>query len=124
MSQSLSRMLVHLVFSTKHRHPLITEGIEPELYAYIAKVLFDECDSPAEIIGGDKDHLHIRFAMSRTRTMAQIVETIKKRSSRWIKTKGIEFRRFSWQTGYGAFSVSVSNEEMVKTYIANQRASS
>jgi REP element-mobilizing transposase RayT len=100
---------------------LITEKIEPELYAYIAKVLFDECRSPAEIIGGEKDHIHILFAMSRTRTMAQIVETVKKRSSKWMKTKGVGFRLFRWQTGYGAFSVSVSNEQVVKAYIANQK---
>jgi len=121
MPQSLSRMLIHLVFSTKYRQPLISESIEPELYAYIAKILYDECDSPAEIIGGDKDHLHILLVMSRTRTIAQIVELIKKRSSKRIKPKSVKFRRFQWQTGYGAFSVSVSNEAVVKAYIANQK---
>ena len=121
MPQSLSRMLVHVVFSTKNRKRLITEKIEPELYAYIGKVLIDECESPALIIGGDKDHLHLLIVMSRTYSMAHIVEMIKKRSSKWIKTKGKEFRMFQWQTGYGAFSVSTSHTEIVKNYIANQK---
>jgi REP element-mobilizing transposase RayT len=114
-------MLIHVVFSTKHRQPLITAKIEPELYAYIAKILFDECYSPALIIGGDKDHLHILFAQSRIWSVAKIIELIKKRSSKWIKTKGKEFRSFQWQKGYGAFSVSRSSAETVKRYIADQK---
>lgn len=57
MPQSLAHLFMHVIFSTKHRQPLITEQIEPELYAYIAKILYDECYSPAIVIGGDKDHL-------------------------------------------------------------------
>jgi REP element-mobilizing transposase RayT len=121
MPQSLSQMLIHVVFSTKHRQPFITEKIEPELHAYIAKILYDECYSPALIIGGDKDHIHILLALSRIWTIAKIVEVIKKRSSKWIKTKGEEFHNFQWQSGYGAFSVSPSGAETVKKYIANQR---
>ena len=121
MPQSLSQVLVHVVFSTKHRQPFITEKIEPELYAYIAKILYDECQSPASIIGGDNDHLHILLVQSRIWSMAKIVELIKKRSSKWIKTKGNEFRTFQWQAGYGVFSVSVSNAGIVKKYIANQK---
>ncbi len=121
MPQSLSLVLVHVVFSTKHRAPLITENIEPELHAYIAKILYDECYSPALIVGGDRDHLHILLALSRLWTVAKIVEIIKKRSSKWIKTKGEEFKAFQWQTGYGAFSVSRSGAEIVKNYIADQK---
>lgn len=121
MPQSLSQILVHLVFSTKHRQPFITEEIEPELYAYIAKILYEECQSPAIIVGGDKDHLHILFAQSRLWTIAKIVELIKKRSSKWIKTKDAKFQMFQWQAGYGAFSVSRSGEASVKNYISNQK---
>lgn len=121
MPQSLSQILIHLVFSTKHRQPLITKEMESELHSYIAKILYDECYSPAIIIGGDKDHLHILFRQSRLWTIAKIVELIKKRSSKWIKTKGAEFQTFRWQAGYGAFSVSRSSEEAVKDYIANQK---
>ena len=121
MPQFLSQLLIHLVFSTKHRQPLINENIEAELYAYIAKILYDECHSPALIIGGDKDHIHILFAQSRIWSIAKIVEVIKKRSSKWIKTKGEEFGTFQWQNGYGAFSVSRSSGEIVKKYIENQK---
>jgi REP element-mobilizing transposase RayT len=121
MPQSLSQMLILVVFSTKHRKPFISEKIEPELHSYIAKILFNECYSPALIIGGDKDHIHILLALSRIWTIAKIVEIVKKRSSKWIKTKGEEFRDFQWQNGYGAFSVSRSNAEIVKKYIANQK---
>ena len=121
MPQSLAHLFIHVVFSTKHRQPFITEKIEPELYAYIAKILYDECHSPAEIIGGDKDHLHILLAQSRIWSVAKIIELIKKRSSKWIKTKGGEFALFQWQTGYGAFSVSRSSVDSVTKYIANQK---
>ena len=121
MPQSLSQVLIHLVFSTKHRQPFITEKIEPELHSYIAKILYEECYSPALIIGGDCDHLHILFGLSRIWTVAKIVELVKKRSSKWIKTKGEEFKDFQWQTGYGAFSVSRSSAEIVNKYIANQK---
>lgn len=121
MPQSLSQVLIHLVFSTKHRQPFISERIESELYAYIAKILYDECYCPALIIGGDKDHLHILYAQSRIWSVAKVVELIKKRSSKWIKTKGSEFENFQWQTGYGAFSVSRSGSEIVKKYISNQK---
>lgn len=121
MPQSLSQILIHVVFSTKHRQPFISEKIEPELHSYIAKILYDECYSPALIIGGDRDHLHILLALSRVWTVAKVVELAKKRSSKWIKTKGEEFNNFQWQTGYGAFSVSRSCAEIVKNYIANQK---
>ncbi len=121
MPQSLSQVLIHMVFSTKHREPFITNEIEPELYSYMAAVLYDECNSPASIIGGDKDHIHILYTQSRIWSVAKVVEFVKKRSSKWIKTKGDEFKVFRWQNGYGAFSVSRSNAATVKRYIANQK---
>ena len=121
MPQSLAHLFVHIIFSTKHRQPLISGAIEPELYSYIAKILYDECHSPAVIIGGDKEHLHILLAQSRIWSVAKIVELIKKRSSKWIKTKGEDLRVFQWQTGYACFSVSRSSVPAVKKYIANQK---
>ena len=59
MPQSLSQIYIHLVFSTKNHQPFIDESIQPELYAYMAKILYDECSSPAKIIGGVEDHMHI-----------------------------------------------------------------
>ncbi len=95
MPQSLSQVLVHLVFSTKHRQPFITEEIEPELHSYIAKILYEECHSPTLIIGGDKDHLHILFAQSRIWTIAKIVELIKSAVPNGLKPKTRNFKRFN-----------------------------
>ena len=120
MPQSLSSILVHLVFSTKNREPYITAEIEPELHSYLAAV-FRECHSPTLIINGTANHLHALFTLSRTVTVAEIVEEVKKRSSKWAKTKGGVSRNFQWQTGYGAFSVSQSNVAAVKKYIAGQK---
>ena len=120
MPQSLSSILIHLVFSTKNRESYITAEIEPELHAYIAAV-FRECHSPALIINGTANHLHTLFTLSRTVTVAELVEEAKKRSSKWAKTKGGMHRTFQWQAGYGAFSVSQSNVAAVKKYIAEQK---
>jgi putative transposase len=120
MPQSLSSILIHLVFSTKNRESYITTEIEPELHAYIATV-FRECHSPALIINGTANHLHTLFTLSRTITVAELVEELKKRSSKWAKTKGGVHRTFQWQAGYGAFSVSQSNVAAVKKYIAEQK---
>lgn len=87
----------------------------------MAKVLYDECRSPAKIIGGVEDHGHILLNLARTIALANVVEKIKTSSSKWMKTKGEDLRDFSWQAGYGAFSVSRSNLDKVHHYILNQR---
>ncbi len=122
MPQSLSHIYLHLVFSTKNHQSFIDEVIQAELYAYIAKILYDECSSPAKIIGGVEDHMHILLNLSRTCTVAHLVEMVKKRSSKWIKTKGLKYEKFQWQTGYGVFSVSSSGVDAVANYIADQKA--
>ena len=102
MPQSLSSILIHLIFSTKHREPFITPEIESELHPYIASV-FRALKSPALAIDGTRDHVHTLFALSRVITIADLVEEVKTESSKWIKTKGSEFKAFHWQSGYGAF---------------------
>ncbi len=119
MPQSLSRILVHLIFSTKNRDPVLTPEIRAELHPYLAVALRED-GCPALQIGGVEDHVHALFGLSRTRTVAQVVETVKTSSSKWLKTKGTAFARFHWQTGYGAFSVSQSNAGAVVRYIQNQ----
>ena len=121
MPQSLSRILIHLVFSTKNREPFITPEIEPELHPYLATI-FQECKSPSLLVGGMPDHIHALFALSRTASVAEIVEDVKTSSSKWIRKKGNEFHNFHWQAGYGAFSVGQSNLQKVKDYIANQKS--
>ena len=121
MPQSLSAVLVHLVFSTKNREPFITPDIESELHPYMATV-FREYNSPSLTIGGTTDHLHALFTLGRSVAIADIVEEVKTSSSKWIKTKGREYRNFHWQRGYGAFSIGQSNVTALKRYIRNQKA--
>lgn len=119
MSQSLSKVYVHIIFSTKQRQPFITQSIQAQLYSYMAVVL-NNYKSPAKIIGGMPDHVYTLCNLSKIYSVSKIVEMVKKRSSKWIKTKGHSFRQFSWQSGYAAFSVSQSQLNQVKAYITNQ----
>lgn len=118
MPQSLSRVLVHLVFSTKNREPFIAADVRPRLHGYIVGIL-DHLKSPSIQTGGVADHIHILYALGRTVSQAEIVEQVKKSSSKWMKADG-GVPGFSWQAGYGAFSVSESNVESVVNYIRNQ----
>jgi REP element-mobilizing transposase RayT len=120
MPQSLARLHVHLVFSTKDRMPLITDDIRPHLHAYMATVLQNLGTTPV-LINSVEDHIHLLFDLGRTTSVSKAVEDVKKSSSKWIKTQGDGFGKFAWQSGYGAFAVSESNVESVRQYIANQR---
>ena len=120
MPQSLSSILIHLIFSTKNREPSLSPEIDAELYPYIASI-FKAMKSPALIIDGASDHLHTLFSLSRVVTIADLVEEVKTESSKWIKTKGQEFRNFHWQNGYGAFSISQSEVATVRRYIRRQK---
>lgn len=119
MPQSLAKLLVHLIFSTKNRAALIQKPVRPELYKYMNGIL-DGWDSPAIIIGSVEDHIHLLFCLSKNHALSKVVEHVKKGSSKWIKTQGARYATFQWQAGYGAFSVSQSNAPRVKTYIENQ----
>jgi REP element-mobilizing transposase RayT len=120
MPQSLSRVFVHLIFSTKNRVRILTPEIRTELFPYLSVVLNDH-DCPSLRVGGVEDHIHLLFGLSRTLSIAQIVEAVKTSSSKWIKSKGAQFTNFHWQSGYGAFSVSSSQADAVIEYIMNQQ---
>ena len=120
MPQSLASVLVHLVFSTKNRQPLIRPEVEPELHPYLATV-FRSSDSPTLTINGTEDHVHVLFRLGRKISLAQLVEEIKTTSSKWIKTKGTEYKSFHWQSGYGAFSIGQSGVDSLNSYIAKQK---
>jgi len=119
MPQSLSRILTHLVFSTKNRAPCLTPEIQCELHPYLAGVL-DHIECPALRVGGVEDHVHLFFVLSRTLSIAEVVEKVKTSSSKWIKGKGDLFQDFHWQSGYGAFSVSQSDADAVIAYVQDQ----
>ena len=120
MPQSLSAILVHLVFSTKNREPFITDAIEKELHPYMATI-FRGLKSVSLTIDGTADHVHILFPLSRVIKIADLVEEVKTESSKWIKTKGPEFGNFHWQRGYGAFSIGQSQVPTLKRYLARQK---
>ena len=119
MPQSLAKILVHLIFSTKNRERILDDTVRPELHKYLAAIL-KGFDSPAILINSVEDHVHILFSHSKNHALIKIVDELKKNSSKWIKTKGGQYARFHWQNGYGAFSVSQSNAKEVENYIAQQ----
>ena len=119
MGQSLNKIYVHLVFSTKHRKALITDLIKGELFSYLGGICKNlECN-PIQV-GGHHDHIHILCLLSKKVALMKLMEEVKSHSSKWIKTKGDEFEDFYWQNGYGAFSVNPTELEIVKNYILNQ----
>jgi len=118
MGQSLSQLYVHLVFGTKGRLPLIKEAIEPSLHGYMAGIL-KNMDSPALKINSVPDHIHILFRLSKNHALSKVVKNVKKDSSKWMKAEGVA--GFTWQIGYGAFSVSASKVEVVSNYILRQK---
>jgi putative transposase len=120
MPQSLAQILVHLFFSTKNREGMLSDDIRPGLHAYMATIL-KGMDPSAILINSVADHAHVLFHLSKKQPLCDVVEVVKKDSSKWIKTKGRAYRNFHWQAGYGAFSVSQSNVAQVLNYIDGQK---
>ncbi len=120
MPQSLSKVILHIIFSTKNREPWLESNVRPRVHAYLATICRD---LGAELVrvGGVVDHVHIVTTLPRTVSQAQLVEQIKKASSKWIKALDARYRGFFWQRGYGAFSVSLSQLDPVLQYIEAQR---
>lgn len=117
MAQSLGKILVHLVFSTRNREPTIHAEVRAELHAYLVGIL-QHLGCPSLQVGGTADHVHVLFSLARTATVADVVEEMKKSSSKWMKRGGV--RAFSWQAGYGAFSIGQSQLSAVIDYIQQQ----
>jgi putative transposase len=120
MSQSLARMLVHTIYSTRDRRDWISPRMQQELGAYLAGLLRNQgCRFLAAAV--QPDHAHVLLDLSRTQTIARIVEELKTGSTKWIKRSEPRLTEFSWQDGYAAFSVSESNCRAVRIYFAAQR---
>ncbi len=119
MGQSLVQNYIHIVFSTKHRQPLIHPPYEQELHAYMGGTC-KSLDCPVLIVGGYTDHIHILCMLSKKMALMTLVQKIKAHSSKWIKTKGDSLQNFYWQDGYGAFSVNPREVDVVIEYIKNQ----
>ncbi len=119
MPQSLSKLFVHLVFHIKNKNITISKEVIPDLYAYMGAVIKDNASIPI-IINGTHDHVHVLCIMSKTITLAKLTEEVKRHSSRWIKTRGRQYKGFAWQGGYAGFSVSPSLHDKTRDYIMNQ----
>jgi len=119
MPQSLSFLLIHVVFSTKDRAPVLDASVRPSLHAYLATVARN-ADCECYRVGGIADHVHLAIRLARTVTTAKLVEELKTSSSKWLKTQSTALAAFSWQRGYGAFSVGPSNLDALLHYIDTQ----
>lgn len=119
MPQTLSCNLVHIIFSTKNRLPLIKEETSPTLHAYLAGAVRQQgCECVR--VGGVADHVHVALKLPPTKMAAKVVSEIKTGSSSWMKTQGVA--RFAWQRGYGLFSVSPADVDALVRYIDQQKA--
>ena len=119
MPQSLSLVIIHVIFSTKDRHPFLASDTRPKLHAYLASVARNiGCE--AYRVGGVADHVHLAIRLSRTVTIADLVQELKTASSKWVKTQSPDLAAFSWQRGYGCFSVGPSDLEALRQYIDTQ----
>lgn len=119
MSQSFTNLLYHIVFSTKNRQPLITNETKPRLYEYIGGILRKK-GGIALAIGGINDHIHVLAKLRPDDSLSNVLRDLKANSSGWMSKVFPEMKNFSWQNGYGAFTVSASQIEIVSQYIANQ----
>ena len=121
MPQSLARVTIHIVFSTKNREAWLTDAeLRNELYAYMATILRDSVDSPPLLINGVEDHVHALVFLSRKFAIMKVIEEAKTETSKWLKRQSPKLHGFAWQAGYGVFSVSESNIPQVREYIEKQ----
>jgi REP element-mobilizing transposase RayT len=116
MSHTCGNILLHLIFSTEHRRPLIRPEFRDDLFAYLGGII-REMNGTALIINGTADHVHMLLRIRPANAAAEIARVVKANSSRWIRQRSPEF---GWQTGYGVFSVSESNVVAVTKYISSQ----
>ena len=120
MGHTATNVLVHFIFSTRHRAPLITKEIEADLHAYLGGIL-RELGGVALCINGMPDHVHLLVRMPSTHSVADVARLVKANSSRWVHQRWPQFKVFAWQSGYGAFSVSESGQGAVLQCILRQQ---
>jgi len=121
MSHSYRKIWIHAIWSTKERMPLIHKTIESEIHKFISEQLM-EMGCPVRIINGMPDHIHCLFLLNAQKSIAEVIKQIKGSSSHVINQNNLTEQKFSWQTGYAAYSVSESVVDRVFQYIKNQKA--
>jgi REP element-mobilizing transposase RayT len=120
MPQSLAQILVHAIFSTKDRQPFLRDQpLRQELHSYLGGILAN-LDCQPLIVGGTADHVHLLCSLSRTCEIAAMIKEVKRSSTLWIKSKDANLHNFSWQNGYGVFSIDFSQIDAVRRYISGQ----
>jgi len=120
MPQSLAKIYMHLVFSTKDRKPFLGDtGLREEMHAYIAGVC-RTLESPSIIVGGIEDHVHVLCFLDKALSVAECVKEVKRVSSKWAKERDARLSGLYWQNGYGAFSISPSHVDGLVEYIKGQ----
>ncbi|WP_164103844.1 IS200/IS605 family transposase [Candidatus Laterigemmans baculatus] len=117
MANTFTSLSYHVVFSTKYRYRMISDQLAPELYKYVGGILREHNSQPVEI-NGVEDHIHILTSIAPTIAVSDLARTVKANSSKWVREN--HARKFAWQNGYAAFTVSISQLETVRRYVANQ----
>jgi putative transposase len=118
MTQSLSKIYIHTVFSTKNHEPFLSnDALREELHAYMGGIA-KQLDCHPIRVGGTADHVHVLTVLARTKAVSDFVKEVRRVSSIWIGEKGIS--GFKWQAGYASFSISQSNLERVEKYVDSQ----
>jgi REP element-mobilizing transposase RayT len=120
MSQSLTQIYLHLIFSTKERRPYLADAdLRGRLHGYLAGTCRN-LESPSIIVGGVEDHVHILCRQSKNTSIATLLRELKRESSKWVKEQSQGPQSFCWQSGYGAFSISPGHVDALTQYIQNQ----
>jgi putative transposase len=119
MPQSLSNILIHIIYGTKNRVPHFDGEIAKELHLYLATVARNT-GSECLLVGGVEDHVHLAIRLHRTATVAKLVESLKTASTKWLKAKFPNLETFAWQSGYGAVSRSPGDLKGLLRYVSGQ----
>ncbi|MBX3376203.1 MAG: IS200/IS605 family transposase [Phycisphaeraceae bacterium] len=120
MASTLTKVLLHLTFSTKDRAAVIPEALEPDLYSYIGGIC-RRMGSPLLAMGGTADHVHMLVSLAKTVALSDLMMEVKRDSSKWVKERDDASRNFGWQDGYFGFSIGESGVDVLRAYIANQK---
>ena len=121
MASTLTKILVHVIYSTKHRVDLIPPELEADLYSYTGGICRGmECTLMA--MNGTANHVHLLVGLNKNAALSDLMLNVKRDSSKWIKDRSLALRDFGWQDGYFGFSIGESGVDGVRAYIASQKA--
>jgi putative transposase len=120
MSDSYTNLLYHIIFSTKNRRPLISDDYQPRLYDYIGGTIRG-AGGISLALNGTADHVHLLAKLRPDNALSNVLRDLKANATGWMHEVFPELEDFSWQRGYGAFTVSQSNVDQVRHYIAHQK---